>query len=152
MYANRARPSRCRSTCAAERRLVCSTAHVDLQRLGRARFAYIRLGYAAREELASLAGLLSPAPFVIIPLDTVAPRWLTAVVAPASVRDRIDAALRVGAFEPVAVSADIALSGLEELQQRVATAERQEREGREALTVLKREVGDVLKDLAQRSE
>jgi len=147
-----ARDSAARQRIAVEQTSRLSAAHVDLQRLGRARFAYIRLGYAAREELASLAGLLSPAPFAIIPLDTVAPRWLTAVVAPASVKDRIDAALRVGAFEPVAVSADVAVSGLEELKQLVATAERQEREGREALTVLKREVGDVLKELAQRSE
>ena len=147
-----ARDSAARQRIAVEQTSRLSAAHVDLQRLGRVRFAYIRLGYAAREELASLAGLLSPAPFAIIPLDTVAPRWLTAVVAPASVKDRIDAALRVGAFEPVAVSADVAVSGLEELQQRVATAERQEHEGREALTVLKREVGDVLKELAQRSE
>jgi V/A-type H+/Na+-transporting ATPase subunit I len=147
-----ARDAAARQRIAVEQTSRLSAAHVDLQRLGRVRFAYIRLGYAAREELALLAGLLSPAPFAIIPLDTVAPRWLTAVVAPASVRDRIDAALRVGAFEPVAVSADVAVSGLEELQQRVATAERQEREGREVLTVLKREVGDVLKELAQRSE
>lgn len=147
-----ARDAAARQRIAVEQTSRLSAADVDLQRLGRLRFAHIRLGYAAREELASLAALLSPAPFAIIPLDTVAPRWLTAVVAPASVRDRIDAALRVGAFEPVAVTADVAASGLEELQQRVATAERQEREGREALAVLKREAGDVLKALAQRSE
>ncbi|MBI3403044.1 MAG: hypothetical protein HY048_16650 [Acidobacteria bacterium] len=141
-----------RQRLALEQARRLASADVDLARLGRVRFAWIRLGYAAREELASLASLLSPSAFAIIPLDAVTVRPLVAIAAPASMREQVEAVLRVSTFDPLSpVPADPAL-GLDARQRQVDAAEAQEREARSARSALTPLHADPLKALAQRSD
>jgi vacuolar-type H+-ATPase subunit I/STV1 len=70
-------------------------AAVDLVRLSRLRFTSIRLGLIRTEELPSLAGVLAPAPFAILPLDVSEDVALAAIALPTAVRDRLESALRV---------------------------------------------------------
>ncbi|MBZ5558075.1 MAG: hypothetical protein LAO77_12445 [Acidobacteriia bacterium] len=130
-----------------------ASADVDLTRLGRVRFAWIRLGYAARAELTSLASLLAPSAFAIIPLDAAAARPLVAIAAPASMREHVEAVLRVSAFEPLAlVASDVPGPGLEARERQVAAAAQQEREARDAVAALAPRFGDLVKALAQRAD
>ena len=145
----RSAAARCRVTLEQAARL--TTADVDLTRIGRLRFASVRLGYAAREELATIAGLLSPTPFSACTLDAVGPRPLVAVTAPASAREQVDAVLRVSAFEPIALGTGDAIDDPKALQQHIADAERDERQALETLTMERQKAGDDLRELAARS-
>jgi V/A-type H+-transporting ATPase subunit I len=78
-------------------------ARLDIGRLKALRFTSIALGLIKPEELTTLASVLAPAPFAIVPLDDARPSMLAAAAVPASVRDRLDNALRVVAFERIAL-------------------------------------------------
>ncbi|MFI5177984.1 MAG: V-type ATPase 116kDa subunit family protein [Vicinamibacterales bacterium] len=147
-----ARDEAARRRVAADHARRLAAAGIDLARLGRLRLAYVRLGYAARNELAALAGLLSPAPFAVVPLDADARRTLAAVVAPVTARDQVDAVLRVSAFEPVTLSPADAAVGADELSQRIDEAAQREREAGEALTALRRDAGDEIDLLSRRAD
>ena len=71
---------------------------VDLARILALRFTALRLGEATFEELGSLASLLSPAPFAVVPLEADGPSALAAVAVPAGDRARLENALRVVSF------------------------------------------------------
>ena len=146
-----ARDTAARRRVAVEQSGRLAAVDIDLSRLDRLRFACVRLGYAARDELSAIAGLLSPMPFAVVTLDAAVPRQLAAVMAPASARDQVDAVLRLSTFEPIAVTGVDTTTGVQALQQQVAEAERQERQARETLATLKHEGGDTLKELAARS-
>jgi V/A-type H+-transporting ATPase subunit I len=147
-----ARETAARGRVAAEQAGRLVAADVDLSRIGRLRFACVRLGYAAREELSTIASLLSPMPFAIVILDGVLARPLVAVTAPASNRDQVDAVLRASSFVPIAATGLDAAAGVDALQRQIADAEGQERRQRDMLMALKREMGEALKALAARSE
>lgn len=76
---------------------------LGIARLKALRFTAIALGLIKPEELTTLAAMLAPAPFAIVPLDEPRPAMLAAAAVPASVRDRLDNALRVVAFERIAL-------------------------------------------------
>jgi V/A-type H+-transporting ATPase subunit I len=78
-----------------------SAAGVELGRVRRARFGLIRFGSAATDELASLAALLAPAPFAIVPLESAGESPLVAVAVPATQRSRLENALRVVEFAQI---------------------------------------------------
>ena len=128
-----------------------SAANLDGSRIDRLRFGRVRLGYAPREELTAIAGLLSPMPFAIATVDDVLPRPLVAVMTPASAREQVDAVLRVSAFESIAIGGTDAAKDPQTLRQQLTEAERQEQEGRESLAALMREYGEMLKALAARA-
>ena len=75
-------------------------ASIDLARLCGLEYATVRLGTAAQEELESLALLLAPAPFVVVPLDS-GPSPLVAAVVPRSLQDRLAASLRLVKIEEI---------------------------------------------------
>jgi len=142
-----------RQRLALEQARRLASADVDLARLGRVRFAWIRLGYAARAELTSLASLLTPSAFAIIPLDAVSVRPLIAIAAPASMRERVETALRVSTFEPLSPAAlDPPGPGVDVRAHRVAAAEQQEREARDAVATMAPQFGDLVRSLAQRAD
>lgn len=80
-----------------------AAARVEIARLKALRFTSIALGLIKPEELATLAAALAPAPFAIVPLDEPRPSMLAAAAVPMSVRDRLDNALRLVAFERIAL-------------------------------------------------
>jgi V/A-type H+-transporting ATPase subunit I len=84
-----------------ERALRLREADVPLSRLAELRFATVRLGTATADDLSSLAAVIAPAPFAIVPLATEQDRVLAAVAVPASGRERLEGALRVAAFETI---------------------------------------------------
>ena len=90
-----------RTTLASAERL--TAAGVELARLKALRFTTVALGLVRPDELASLASVLAPAPFALVTLDSGNATVLTAAAVPASVRDRLDAALRVVAFERISL-------------------------------------------------
>jgi V/A-type H+-transporting ATPase subunit I len=126
-------------------------AGLDLARLALLRFALVRLGYVAREELSAIAALLTPLPFAAIPLDADS-RPLVAVVAPASAREQLDAALRVSLFEHLALTPADAVQGAAAFHQQIDDAERAQQEARDTLAALKRDAADVVKALAARAD
>jgi V/A-type H+-transporting ATPase subunit I len=76
-------------------------ASIDLGRLRTLEYATVRLGTAAPEELESLALLLAPAPFAVVPLDA-GPNPLAAAIVPRSLQDRLAASLRLVKFAEIA--------------------------------------------------
>jgi V/A-type H+-transporting ATPase subunit I len=146
-----ARSAAARQRVALEQAVRLAAADVDLSRVGRLRFACVRLGYAARDELSAIAALMSPTPFAACTLDARGPRPLVAVMAPASARDQVEAVLRVSAFEPIVVGGGETVGEAQALPQRIADAERDERQARETLATAKQTCGDGLRELASRS-
>jgi len=69
-------------------------ADVDITRLTDLRFATVRLALAKSDSLESIAAMLAPAPFVIVPLDSGEP-MLVAIAIANFARSRLDEALRV---------------------------------------------------------
>lgn len=99
----RAAASRARDALRNAARL--GDAGLDLGRLSRLAFASVRIGEAAPEELASLATLLSPAPFAIVPLVSAAGKELAAVAVPLGHDAALQAALRAVSFEAIGLPA-----------------------------------------------
>ncbi len=141
-----------RRTADLERARRLRAADVAPERLARLRFASVRLGYAAAADLASLAGLLAPAPFALLPLDVSSPRPLVAIVVPTTGVERLDAALRVSPFEPVDLAADTERTNLETLREHVEAASEKERSARQQVLEVKARVGEVLRELAGRAD
>jgi V/A-type H+-transporting ATPase subunit I len=79
-------------------------ADVDVARLSGLRFTALSVGLIRVEELPALAGVLSPAPFAILPLDVSEGTALAAVAVPTAVCDRLESGLRVVPFQPVSLS------------------------------------------------
>jgi V/A-type H+-transporting ATPase subunit I len=90
-----------RATLASVERL--SAAGIDVSRVKGLRYATVALGLMRPDELPSLAAVLAPAPFALVPLDSSGATVLTAAAVPASLRERLDAALRVVAFERISL-------------------------------------------------
>jgi V/A-type H+-transporting ATPase subunit K len=111
-----------RTRKARERSELLQRAGVDLTRTTTLRFTAVAFGLAGPDALAALAAALAPAPFAVIPLETDGASSLAAVAVPASIRDRLDSALRVIAFQPIPLPAGGAAMG--------AVAEKPETAGR----------------------
>ena len=96
-----ARESRARMQQEAGRGELLSKASVDLQRLRQTRFLAVRIAAGTEEDGGAVGQLLSPTPFVVLPLSREGDRWVFAVAGPRSSADRIDAALRAASCEPL---------------------------------------------------
>ena len=108
------------------------------------------LGLIRVEELASLATVLAPAPFAILPLDIADGRALAAIALPTAVRDRLDSALRVVSFEALPLDA-----GTKEPAQADAELrhfEEAERTAFDALGTLRSQSAATLVELARRAD
>lgn len=127
------------------------TVAAEPERLARLRFACVRLGYGNATDLTALAGLLAPAPFVLLPVDDSSIRPLVAIVVPATGRDRLDATLRVSTFEPVEVSEATAGTALNVLEERAHAANEAGQASRKALMALKERVHETLSELSVRA-
>jgi V/A-type H+-transporting ATPase subunit I len=95
-----ARERAARASQALERAAWLREAEMPLAPLLALRYATVRLGRGSVEDLAALAAMIAPAPVAVIPLAPACD--LAAVAVPASLRERLDGALRVATFEPLA--------------------------------------------------
>jgi V/A-type H+-transporting ATPase subunit I len=126
-------------------------AAVDVDRLARARFSTFALGVLPAEELATLASVLAPAPFAILPLESASGPILTMAAVPAGVGDRLESALRVVSFERVALDnprharPDEARRALEDADRQVVAATQQ-------LQNIRDETRETLIELSHRAE
>lgn len=126
-------------------------AGIDVERLARSRFTVFALGLVPAEELATLASVLAPAPFALLPLEAAGGPVLAVAAVPAGLRDRLDSALRVVSFErvasddPQAMDPELARRALAEAVAAIAEAEQQ-------LDEMRGRVRDTLIDLAHRAE
>jgi V/A-type H+-transporting ATPase subunit I len=126
-------------------------AALDVDRLRRLRFTICQLGVARPEDLAALASLLAPAPFALVPLENEGSSRLTAVALPLSSRERLENALRVVAFETVALPEPGSGRDLSPLERELAQAEEAEEKVRAELSAAREHVLPVLEELAQRA-
>ena len=149
---NSARDTAARRRRALEQGSRLRAAGLDSARCSRLRFALIRFGYVARDQLPAIAELISPLPFALIDLEATAARPLVALAAAASARDQIDALLRVNGFEPVPAGAAESDEDEASLRREIEQADRQERTSLETLAGLKEEFGEILKALTARIE
>jgi V/A-type H+-transporting ATPase subunit I len=123
---------------------------VDVARLSGLRFTMLTLGLIRVEEMSSLAAVLAPAPFAIVPLDVSEGVALAAVAVPASVSDRLESSLRVVTFEPVSI-ADGSVEP-DAAQRRVTASEEAVRQAADDLAALRSRWTPTLVDLARRAE
>jgi len=127
-------------------------AHVDIGRLVRLRFTRVRLGLIDSAEASSLAVMLSPAPFAIVPLESEDGSCLTAVSVPASAGARLDSALRAVAFEPVELPDDPATWEPTALERDQARAEAEYGRLGAAMEDFTRDSGSALQEVAARAD
>lgn len=111
---------------------------LDVGRLAPLSRIVLRLGMGNPEDLATIASLLSPAPFAVVPLE--GDGGLAAIAVTAPDRERLDAALRVAHFTPFTIPSDP--SSLE-----AAVIEREAREAGERL----RELSESLESMKTRT-
>jgi V/A-type H+-transporting ATPase subunit I len=128
-----------------------AAARLDIARLKALRFTSIALGLIKPEELTTLASVLAPAPFAIVPLDEPQPTMLAAAAVPASVKDRLDNALRLVAFERIVLD-DVPDGTAEHARQAMDSAISDEAAAAAQLTELRNESRRALLDLLQRAE
>jgi V/A-type H+-transporting ATPase subunit I len=124
-------------------------AAVDVARLSGLRFTTLSVGLIPVEELPSLAAVLAPAPFAIVPLDISEGLALAAVTVPAAVRERLESGLRVVSFEPISLT-DVRTET--DAHVAVQDAEKTEREALDELAALRSRSVPTLFDLARRAE
>jgi len=127
-------------------------ADVDVARCNELRFSAITFGIAANDDLAVLAASLAPAPFAIIPLETMGSQALAAVVTPASGRERLNEALRLIAFEPVPLPSNAAAWKVDALSRELREAAELEQQAAEAIANQRKECLHLLAELSRRAE
>ena len=138
-----------RTTLASAERL--TAAGVELARLKALRFTTVALGMVRPDELTSLASVLAPAPFALVTLDSGNATVLTAAAVPASARDRLDAALRVVAFERISLD-DLPDGSTEASRNALMDATRSETAAAARLAELSADSRQTLIDLGQRAD
>lgn len=132
-----------------DERRVLERSEIDTDRLRRLRFACVRLGTATPAAMSSVADALTPNAFAIVPL-TGGPAPMFAVMAPASSRDQLDAALRQATFASIDVGSD--LPNAAPLDETITNAMRVEDEARRALATLRTSAADAVAALARRAD
>jgi V/A-type H+-transporting ATPase subunit I len=142
---------RARETLARSRRVRASG--LDLRRALSLRFVALRLGEAAVEDLTTLASLLSPAPFAVVPLESgVGSPILAAVAVPASDRERLEKALRVVSFHEVAFPQNASEWEPERLEAAIREAEEEEKQVGGELQERAAQAVAVLEDVSARAQ
>jgi V/A-type H+-transporting ATPase subunit I len=122
-----------------------------IERVRRASYTAFTLGLVRADELPTLASVLAPAPFALLPLDVSGDTVLTLAAVPASSRDRLDGALRVVSFETIALDETAAVTP-DAAAAAARTAAEQEQNASAALARVCEQAHPLLVALAQRAE
>lgn len=126
------------------------TAGIDPGRAASLRFLSLRFGTLAPEDMGTLATLLAPAPFAIVPLEPESPSTLAAVAAPD--RARMEEAFRVVSFAPIPVPESPAERDPGNLAERTREArEEEERLSREIAAEVE-SARETLADVSRRAQ
>jgi len=128
-----------------------AAASLDVARLIPLRFVSLRLMLATGDAQANIAGMLSPAPFAVIPLDG-GDTQLVAVVVANFARARLDEALRVALVQPVALPRHADAWQTASLQAELEAAQCVEDQSRRDLQDERIRSAKMLENLAQRAE
>ncbi|MGZ7030377.1 MAG: V-type ATP synthase subunit I [Thermoanaerobaculia bacterium] len=120
---------------------------IDAQRVSSAQYVTLRFALADEHAIDTLAELLTPAPFAIVPLDSQEPK-LVAVAVANFARPRLEEALRVSLTQPVTVSTLTAERLRQHWQESVAAVDA----ARADLDRTRSEVAATLIDLAKTVE
>jgi V/A-type H+-transporting ATPase subunit I len=126
-------------------------AAIDNARLARLRFATVALGMIRVDEMPALATVLAPAPFAIITLDASEGLAFAAVAMPATVRERLDNALRLVSFEQMTVS-DLAAATSDSVRAVLDEAAATEQQTGASLVALREQHASTVIELSQRAE
>jgi V/A-type H+-transporting ATPase subunit I len=148
--AARDRLERARETVARSARV--RGAGIDLGRVLALRFTALRVGEATVEELGTLASLLSPAPFAVVPLEADGPTLLAAVALPAGDRARLENALRVVSFREVSLPASASEWETERLEREIREGTEDERRIEADLATQAEAAVAVLEDVSRRAQ
>ncbi len=127
-------------------------AGIDVNRILALRFTALRLGEASFEELGSLASLLSPAPFAVVPLEAHGPSALAAVAVPAGDRARLENAIRVVSFRELAFPPNAADWEPDGLSHEMREAEEEEKRIGADLAAQAAAAVPVLEDVSRRAQ
>lgn len=124
----------------------------DVVRLNQVRFAAIRVVNATPEALEMIGGVLSPAPWAIVPLDH-DPTGVLAVIATASfARARVDEAIRLANAQTVALPSAAEELDRARIAESIAAAERDDDGVAAGVAHVKEINGATIADLLQRVE
>lgn len=121
-----------------------------LDRLLSLKFATVRFGSAAPEDLETLSAVLSPAAHAIVPIETEGAHVLAAVAVPSSNEGSLQAAFRSVAFEPVILPRN-ADAG-DQLTSELHAAEEEERRLRVEIETESEAKKEELAAISQRAE
>jgi V/A-type H+-transporting ATPase subunit I len=125
-------------------------AALDTTRLANLRFATVVLGMIRIDEMPALATALAPAPFAIVTLEASDGVAFSAVAAPTTVRERLDDALRLVAFERMSLT-ELAAAPADSLKSTLDAAAT-ERDTAEDLHTLNEQHAEAVAGLSQRAE
>jgi V/A-type H+-transporting ATPase subunit I len=139
-----------RAERASERLRRLGAADLDVGRLAALRRIDVRLGVAEADSLATIASLLSPAPFAILPLE--ASGGLAAIAVTASDRERLDAAIRVVSFSSIVLAPDSESIDLEAIERDAREAGERGRELSQSLETAKERLLPEIAELWRRAQ
>ncbi len=137
---------------AIERSGRLAAAGVDVERAGRLSRLFVRFGLASPEQLGTLAQLLAPAPFVVIPLESGAAECLAAAAVLASDRRRLEDALRVVPFATFPLPESPEAWEPERLRREAEAARAEEAENADEIRKAGEQAFPTLVDLHSRAE
>jgi V/A-type H+-transporting ATPase subunit I len=137
---------------ALERSRRLEAAGVDVERVRSLSRLFVRFGSASAEQLGTLAQLLAPAPFAVVPLESGTEDCLAAAAVLSSDRRRLEEALRVVPFAAYSLPESREAWEPEHLQRDCAAAEDEERRLGEDLAKAGEEAFSTLADLHRRAE
>jgi V/A-type H+/Na+-transporting ATPase subunit I len=124
----------------------------DTGRLADCRFAALRLVNAQPEALETIGGILSPAPWAIVPLDHDSSGILAAVITAAFAKARLDEAIRIANALPVSLPSKSEDLDRDHIAAEIATAEDGERTVRDGTARVKETNGATVAALLKRVE
>ena len=124
----------------------------DVTRLSDVRFASLRIVNASNEGLETIGGILSPAPWAIIPLDHDSSGIMAAVVTASFAKSRLDEAVRIANVQPVVLPRHAAELDTNAIKRDVTAAEEAERGIKDAIARVKETNGATIAELLSRVE
>jgi V/A-type H+-transporting ATPase subunit I len=127
-------------------------AELDVGRILAVRFAALRVVSGSQEAYEALAGLLTPMPFALVPVEAGPAGGLAVVAAPSASAERLDSALRLVQVQVLAPETLGRSSSIDAADASVRDARGAEAAAAETLAQLRATHGEALADLVGRAE
>lgn len=124
----------------------------DVTRLKDLRFVALRLVSGEMEALETIGGMLSPAPWAVVPLDHDSSGVLAAVATATFARDKLDEAIRIASVQPIAIPQNASELDRDRIADDLTIALASERDVRDGFARVKETYGDTIASLLARIE